>query len=94
MKRIKICGVPFKIKEVAVIDENADGIVEGKIIFEKSKILLKKSLPKEMKESVLYHEVLHGMLAMLGYNELSGDETFVQGLSALMYQMFDLKDGD
>jgi len=30
----------------------------------------------------------------LGYNKLSEDETFVQGLSALMYQMFDLKGGD
>lgn len=91
---IKICGVPFKIEEVPVIDEELDGITQGKIIFSEAKILIKENLPEELKKAVIFHEVLHGMLMQLGYAEQSADETFVQGLSNAMYQMFDLKNYD
>ena len=90
---IKIFNVPFKIEEVDVIDEAGEGITQGQIVYSESKIYIKKSLPKELKKSVLFHEVLHGMLEMLGYPKLSEDETFVQGMSMLMYQMFDFKKG-
>lgn len=91
MKKVKICGIPFKIKEVSDIEKDNEGVVLGKIIHSKAKILIKKNLPKELKKSVLYHEVLHGILVQLGYNDLSDDETFVQGLSNALYQMFELK---
>lgn len=89
--KIKICGVPFKIKEVEVIDEPIEGVVQGKILYSKEKILIKKKLPKKLKRQVLFHEVLHGILVQLGYNELSDDETFVQSLSVVMSQMFEMK---
>lgn len=89
---INICGIPHEIQEVPVIDEELEGITQGKILFSKAKILLKQDLPNELKESVLFHEVLHGILMLTGYSELSGDETFVQCLSNAMYQMFKLKE--
>lgn len=91
MKKVNICGIPFKIKEVDVIDEETDGITQGQIIYHKAKILLKRKLPKATKKQVLFHEILHGILTQLGYCELSNDETFVQALSLALYQMFDLK---
>lgn len=94
MKKIKICGIPYTIEEVPVIDEELDGITQGKILYTQAKILLKESLPDELKKSVLYHEILHGMLFHLGYSEQASDETFVQGLSNVMYQMFELKDNE
>ena len=92
MKKIKICGVPYKIKEVDVIDEAEDGITQGKIIYSKAKILIKRKLPKELKKQVIFHEVLHGILTQLGYSEQSSDETFVQAVSSAMYQMFEFKE--
>lgn len=93
MKKIRIGGIPFKVIEVNSIDEAEEGITQGKIIYSEAKILLKKSLPKKLKKSVLYHEMVHGILMELGYSELSGDETFVQALSQELLRMFKLKKG-
>ncbi len=93
MKKIKIGGIPFKVVEVDTIDEEEEGITQGQIIYSQAKILLKKSLPKKLKKSVLYHEMVHGILVELGYSELSGDETFVQALSQELLRMFKLKKG-
>lgn len=92
MKKIKICGITFKIKEVNTIDEGEEGITQGQILYSEAKIFIKKGLPKELKKAVIFHEVLHGMLVQLGYTQLSSDETFVQSLSGLMFQMFDFKE--
>lgn len=48
-------------------------------------------MPKDLKEQVLYHEIVHGILVALGYNDLGTDETFVQGFSNALYQMFKLR---
>lgn len=93
-KKINICGIPFKIKEVPVIEEADEGITQGQIIYSQAKIFIKKDLPKRLKRVVLFHEALHGMLVQLGYNNLSCDETFVQSLSNAMSQMFEFKDNE
>lgn len=90
--KVNICGIPYKVKEVPAIDEELEGIVQGKIIYRKCLIKIRKDLPKKLKKSVLYHEILHGILIQLGYSELSADETLVQGLSTAIYQMFELKE--
>lgn len=89
--KINILGVPHKVKEVKKINESCEGTVQGIIYHEDATILLKKSMPKDLKESVLYHEIVHGILVSLGYNDLSTDETFVQGFSNALYQMFKLR---
>lgn len=90
-KKIDICGVPFKIKQVDVLGEADTGIVQGEIHNSQGKIIICKRLPKRIKKRVLYHEMLHGILVQLGYNELSEDEIFVQSMSNAMYQMFKLR---
>ena len=93
LKKIKICGIPYKIRQVCVIDEERDGITQGLISYSKGTISIKKDMPKKIKESVLYHEIIHGILTQMGYNDLSNDERFVQALTVAIYQMFDLKEG-
>ena len=92
MTKVIICGIPFKVEELDVIDEELEGLTQGKILYSKGIIQIKKSLPPELKKSVIFHEVLHGILMQLGYTEESGEETFVQGLSNAMYQMFEFRD--
>ena len=91
MKKINICGIPYKIKEVPVIDEADEGIIQGKIIYSQSTIYIKKDLPKKLKKQVLYHEIIHGVLVALGYNEQSADEAFVQSLATALYKIFEIK---
>ena len=45
-----------------------------------------KSIPKDLVEQTLYHEVVHAILGTMGYNELFEDEEFVQGFSLLLHQ--------
>ena len=89
--KIKICGIPYEIEYVPVIDEAEEGITQGKILYSQAKILIKDGLTQELEESVIFHEVLHGILMLLGYSEQSADEQFVQALSNAMWQMFDLR---
>jgi hypothetical protein len=80
LKKIKICGIPYKI-------------TQGLISYAEGIISIKKDMPKKIKESVLYHEIIHGILTQIGYNDLSNDERLVQALTVAIYQMFDLKEG-
>lgn len=94
MKKIKICGLPFKVKYVDVIDEASEGITQGEIYYSQAEIRICKRLPKRIQKRVLYHEILHGMLVHLGYNDLTSDEVFVTSLANAMYQMFRLREGE
>ncbi len=81
MKTVTICGIPHTIEEVPVIDEEREGIVQGEITYNEAKIRIKKDLPYEIKQEVLMHEVVHGILYHIGEAELCGDERFVQALA-------------
>ena len=81
MRTIEICGIPHTIEEVPVIDEEREGIVQGEITYNEAKIRIKRDLPYEIKQEVLMHEVLHGILYHIGEAELCSDERFVQALA-------------
>ena len=81
MKTVEICGIPHTIEEVPVIDEEREGVVQGEITYNEAKIRIKKDLPYEIKQEVLMHEVIHGILYHIGESELCGDERFVQALT-------------
>ena len=87
---INILGIDFKVKQVEVIDESNEGITEGKLLYSQGIILLKKSLPLDIKRQVLVHEVVHAILIQIGRNDLSDDETFVQTLAIAVDNTFDL----
>lgn len=56
-----------------------------------SEIEMRKNQPPELYKQTLVHEIVHGMLTMIGRNDLSEDETFVQSLALAISQTFDLK---
>ena len=45
----------------------------------------------EVKEETLCHEMVHGILTHMGYDNLSNDERFVQALGNAIYQGFEVK---
>lgn len=93
MSTINICGIPFTIKEVNEIPADVEGeIVHGEIHHSKSEILLRESLPKELKQLALIHEWVHGILVMIGRNDLSDEEVLVQNIALAIYNTFELKE--
>lgn len=92
LKEIKICGIPHQIVDVDYIEGN--GCVLGEIEYRSCKIALRKDQTPEMYHQTLIHEVVHGMLVLIGRNDLSEDETFVQTLALAISQTFELKETD
>jgi len=90
--KIKICGIPYKVKHKKVIQEEEPGIGEGLIIYSKQEIQLRKGLGKEIEQETLTHEIIHGILTHMGRQSLSNDEEFVQGLANAVYQTFKIKE--
>lgn len=92
LKKVRICGIPHKIKYKDVIDEDVEGIVNGYIEYSKATIYLKKGLPPAFERETLVHEIVHGMLVHTGRQSLSYDEEFVQCLANAINQTFDIKE--
>lgn len=94
MKTIKICGIPYEIIEKECI-ESSNGRCLGLITYDEGTIEIRKGQQPDYYRQTLIHEVVHGMLVMIGRNDLSEDETFVQSLALAISQTFELKiEGD
>lgn len=83
--QVEILGVNYEIKELDIIDENPN--VLGQIIYQKQEIQIKKSLLKDMKNSTIIHEIVHGILFHSGKQELNEKEDLVESLSSSIYQV-------
>lgn len=84
--KVNICGLPHRIVEVE--DKFDTDCHMGQINYKELKILVNKDMPKDLKCATICHEMLHGMLTHLGYNNLSNDEQFVTALGNAIYQSF------
>lgn len=83
--QVEILGVNYEIKELEIIDENPN--VLGQIVYQKQEIQIKKSLLKDMKNSTIIHEIVHGILFHSGKQELNEKEDLVESLSSSIYQV-------
>ena len=90
---INICGVPFKI---VLCKDNfvSDTIHFGEIDYKKGEIRIDEEMPIPLKEQTLIHEWLHGVLFMIGQDELRANEQLVQGIAMAIYQTFRLKESE
>ena len=86
---INICGVPHT---VVLCDDNFSIDSHfGEIDYIKAQIKLNRAMPEPLQEQSLCHEWLHGALVMLGFNEETANEQFVQALSSAIYQTFAIR---
>jgi hypothetical protein len=83
--QVEILGVNYEIKELEIIDENPN--VLGQIVYQKQEIQIKKSLLKDMKNSTIIHEIVHGILFHSGKQELNEKEELVESISSSIYQV-------
>lgn len=66
----------------------------GQIKYASAEIRINKDASPEMQMQTLFHEMVHGMLIMIGRNEEASDECFVQAFANALYQSFRLKEGE
>ncbi len=84
--QVKICGIPHK---VMLEDNHFDiDLHLGQINYDKAEIYINGGLTEELKQEALCHEILHGILMHLGYNEQNQDEQFVQAMANAISQAF------
>ena len=88
--KINICGVPHLVrlcKDNFIVDSHF-----GEIEYTQALIKINQDMPEDMQKQALCHEWLHGALVMLGFNEQSQNEQFVQALSMAINLTFDFKE--
>lgn len=80
MSKIIIGGIPFKLSYSDNMKQE-NGTCLGEVDHSECTIMLKEDMPTELEHITLIHEMLHAMLVLIGRNELSCDEQFVQTLA-------------
>ena len=93
--KVNICGIAHEVIEC---EDNFNIDTHfGQIDFCKAIIKINKDLDVQVKKESICHEILHGILVHLGYDELSSDEKFVNAVSNGICQAFsiiDIEEGD
>ena len=89
---VNICGIPHKVLEK---EDNFDVDCHfGMIDFKNCEIKINKNMNIISKKETICHEMVHGILVHLGYNDMNNDEQFVQALGNAIYQGFEIKNMD
>lgn len=86
---INICGVPHKV--LLVGDNFTLDSHFGEIDYTKAEIRINKSMPEALQTQTLIHEWVHGALVMMGYNNETQNEQFVNALAVAINQTFQIK---
>lgn len=87
IKQFELGGKTYHVNKVSDIAGNRMGLCyDATNLIELATSVHNKPVPNSSMEQTLYHEVLHSILDSLGYEALSGDETFVQSVACLLHQ--------
>lgn len=91
--KVTICGIPHKVVLCKDSFDNS-ALHLGYIKYADAEIRINQDAVPELQMQTLFHEMLHGMLTLIGRNDEAQDEQFVQALSMAMYNSFDLKEAN
>lgn len=92
MRFVNICGIPYEVKEVK---HSLDSVMScGQINYKDQIILINEDQKEQFKNLTLIHEIVHGMLVMIGEDELSDNERFVNALAMAINISFEVKEGE
>lgn len=87
--KVNICGLPHEVVEKE--DSFNIDCHFGQINYKDLTIKINKDMPQAIKDETICHEMVHGILVHLGYQEQANDEQFVQALGNAIYQGFNFK---
>lgn len=85
---VDVAGVAYQVQEKEFTEISDGANILGVCIYDKAQILVKSTMPKERKEEVFVHELLHAILYEAGFGE--HDEDLVNRAGKVLYQV--LKD--
>ena len=91
IQKVNICGISHDV-EYAEDKFDASECHFGQIDYKNAKITVNKDMNLAIQEQTICHEMVHGILVHLGYNDLTNDEQFVQALGSAIYQGFTIKE--
>lgn len=88
--KVNICGIPHEVVEV---EDNftADAVHCGEICYKDLTIKVNKNMPQIAKDETICHEMVHGILVHLGFEDMSNDEHLVQALGNAIFQGFQIR---
>ena len=86
MKSINILGVPHTVQEVECVSK--EELRKGEINHLTNTIKIDGTMPKEAKNQVLMHEIIHAICDLCGLDEIRDDEKTVQCLATALHQVF------
>lgn len=86
---VNICGIPHEVIEVE--DSFNIDCHMGMIEYKDLVIKINKDMPEIAKQETICHEMIHGILVHLGFNDYADNEQFVQALGNAIYQGFSIK---
>lgn len=81
--KLRILGIVYTVKEVSQI--NDDEAMVGLCRFQSAEILIKSGISEQDKNITLLHEIMHAILAQLGFDEENDDEKLIKSLSTALY---------
>ena len=92
MKEISILGQKYTINEVNCVCK--DEPMKSSIDYLTHEIRIDRSMPVDLKQQTLLHEILRAMCDALGMYELAEDERSIQSLATALYSLFGTQIGD
>ena len=86
--KVNICGLKHEVVEC---EDKFNTVCHfGMISYKDLEIRINKDMPEESKKETICHEMIHGILVHLGYEDYSDNEQFVQALANAIYQGFEI----
>lgn len=80
---VTVLGIPYKIEHVDIV--NRDDVRFGETRFFDGVIRIDKSLPLEIMNQTLIHEILHCICWEQGLYEIGENENAIQSLATALY---------
>lgn len=86
-KTFTLASCEYKVEEIEDIDDNGLGRTYSPLgLIKIAKTWQGKQIPQDSRVSTFYHELVHAILDMSEYKDLSRDEAFVQALTNLIVE--------
>lgn len=87
--KVNICGIAH---DVVQLEDHFDMDCHfAQIDYKNAEIRINADMKPSVQQESLCHEMIHGILVHLGYNDYSQDEQFVQALANAISQGFEIK---